>query len=196
MTENDLRNLVIATRGTLDPLRLKLSGGDVLRYHAEPDVPPQTVSEHSWRVAIILHHLWPDRSYLLASALYHDVAEGLMGDLPAPIKRWPGIKDALTGLETDYERLLGINEELLSDDAARLKCADYLELVAYCVLYSAEGAQRVARTGYSYVKAASATLPPLETERVLALLERFYAGERKEDNTGQESPFGFMADEE
>jgi 5'-deoxynucleotidase len=81
---------------------------------------PENVQEHSLRVAHIAHGLGlirnkmfkgtvnPDR--LAVMALYHDVGEVLIGDLPAPIKYFnPDINKAYRGIEaTASSRLLAM----------------------------------------------------------------------------------------
>ena len=66
-------------------LRKRLQGGHVLRYHTRPEVSHgQTVADHTCRVLTIATTLWPDVSKeAMLYILYHDVAEGELGDLPA-----------------------------------------------------------------------------------------------------------------
>lgn len=177
----DLAGLILASRGTLDPLRLKLAGGDVKRYHTYATVPAQTVAAHSWRVAVIAAHLWPDRPGLPLAALYHDVAEGLTGDVPAPAKRALGEglehEGGIRRLELDYERYLGVapSPPLNQEDFARLKCADYLELVAYIhdLGLNSPEAKLIAANGAAYVRDWAVKLPAPEYAPVMRLLVAF-----------------------
>lgn len=170
----DLEQLILTARGTLDLLELKLAGGSVRRYHTEEGVHQQTVAEHSWRMAVILHHLYPGRQDLLVAALHHDLAEGLLGDIPAPVKRWPGLKAATADLETSYMNFIGVQFPLGDTDETRLKCVDYLELVATTARQPGKDAARIAATGAGYVTAAAHALPAAEAVVVLELLQRFY----------------------
>lgn len=116
------------------PLALILRGGGVTRYHCEQTVQHQRVDTHTWRLLAILLHIRPMASReLIVAALYHDVPEALVGDVPAPIKRVPGVREALAGLERHFIDFTGIaNEEDLPEaDLALLKCADYLELALW-----------------------------------------------------------------
>lgn len=147
--------LVMTSRGTLDPLRLILDGGRVARYHAEPDAPRQTVAEHSWRVAVIAGSLYPDRPALVLAALYHDAAEGVTGDVPAPAKRY--LAPAFDELEARIKGLLGVDRHLASlseEDHLRLKLIDYIELCLH--LHSGmknnANCKRIFNNGANYVR--------------------------------------------
>ena len=61
--------------------------GSVRRWHANPDVPAQTLADHQGRVAQIILFFWPDASAeLIYAALHHDCGELYVGDVPGPIK--------------------------------------------------------------------------------------------------------------
>ncbi len=89
---------------------------------------PESVQEHSLRVAQIAHvltvirnrrfggRLEPDRAALLA--LYHDATEVLTGDLPAPIKYSdPEIQSSYKAIESSAaERLLAMVPDDLRGD--------------------------------------------------------------------------------
>lgn len=168
-----MRELVETVCGTTDPLRLLLRAGSVLRYHAEGVGIVQDVAAHTWRVAVILLHLWPDASReLVLAALYHDAAEGLVGDLPAPVKRDPAIHEAISRLEREFEAFLGVPSEanLSPEDYARLKCADCLELCLTCADHPR--ATVALRNGRRYARETATRLPADERERVEFLLSR------------------------
>lgn len=171
----DMRALVLAVCGTDDPLRLILRGGAVRRYHTEEGMAAQTVAEHTWRLMVILLHLWPDASpRLLTTALYHDVPEGLFGDAPAPVKRDPVLKAAYDVQEAEYSLFLGIRDESALNPAeyARLKCADYLELCMTCLYQDTPNSNRIFATGARYVRERAMDLPIDEAHRVIAFLAR------------------------
>ena len=93
---------------------------------------PENIQEHSLRVAMIAHalavtqnrlfdgHLDPGRVAVLA--LYHDAAEVLTGDLPAPVKHGnPEIKAAYRAIErTAATRLVDMVPAPLRADFAPL----------------------------------------------------------------------------
>lgn len=67
-------------------------GGQTVRYHTHPVLRRQNIADHSFHVAMLAAWLCgqdpPGISVpLLMGALTHDLAEHIMGDLPAPVKR-------------------------------------------------------------------------------------------------------------
>ncbi len=89
---------------------------------------PENVQEHSLQVALVTHMLavirnrrfsgrvHPERAATLA--LYHDVGEVLIGDLPTPVKYFnPEIRTAYQTIEqTAVHKLFGMLPEELRDD--------------------------------------------------------------------------------
>lgn len=66
-----------------DPRR----AGLIERYHAQTHVTHQTVGEHTWQVLRILTTIWPSApQHVLVYGVYHDIAEGVTGDVPYPVK--------------------------------------------------------------------------------------------------------------
>jgi len=62
--------------------------GSVTRWHANPDVPAQTLADHQCRVAQIIFFFWPGvGANLIYEALHHDCGELIVGDVPWPIKK-------------------------------------------------------------------------------------------------------------
>ena len=132
---------------------------------------PESVQEHTLRVALIAHALAvirnrrfggaldPGRAATLA--LYHDVPEVFTGDMPSPVKHWSGeIRSAYGAIENAAaERLLGmVPEELRADfhpllfaqeaDAAcweLVKAADKLCAYLKCLEEEAAGNQEFSR---------------------------------------------------
>lgn len=115
--------------------RMLRKGGAVKRFHTIDTVKAQTVADHSWGVATIICDLWPDASVpLIRAALHHDVAEHITGDVPAPAKwQFPALADELHAVEYQLEAELGLDMELDALSAQRLKIADMMELLWYCV---------------------------------------------------------------
>ncbi len=89
---------------------------------------PENVQEHSLQVALVTHMLAVIRNRLFSGevnperaatlALYHDVGEVLIGDLPTPVKYFnPEIKTAYRTIEqTAVHKLFGMLPEELRDD--------------------------------------------------------------------------------
>jgi len=100
----------------------------IRRWSLMRNTHPESIQEHSHRVAMIAHGLAvirkqvfggdaaPDRTALLA--LYHDAGEVITGDLPTPIKHFnPAIKQAYKGIEkVAAERLLHMLPEPLREE--------------------------------------------------------------------------------
>ena len=150
--------------GTADRLALLLSGGKVHRYHQ--DGQPQSVSEHTWRMLVILLHFWPlaSRSVVLA-ALYHDVAERYTGDIPNPVKRHnPQVTEAVKQMEQDFHEHLHISttSELTVEDQARISCADYLELCITCRERHGRRARQIYDKGVELALEYARELPEVE----------------------------------
>lgn len=81
-----------------------LDSGAVMRYHATMIDKKQDNAQHSWEVAVVLLHIYPEASAaLILHALTHDAAEQYTSDIAAPVKRDnPKIKTMLDELETEY----------------------------------------------------------------------------------------------
>jgi 5'-deoxynucleotidase YfbR-like HD superfamily hydrolase len=160
-----------------DPLALLLSGGDVVRYHRDALPRQQTNAEHMWRVVVILHHLWPDASReLLLAALYHDVAEALVGDIPAPVKRLSAVRESVGEIEDAFMRHVGLplDVDLSPEDHVRLKCADYLELCLTCAEQGGRAAKRILLNGLNYVDSLMKFLSredSLRVHRILGIID-------------------------
>lgn len=113
-----------------------VKGGGVKRYHNE-QVDAQTVGHHSFGVAWLCWILMDGRptAELLYAAIHHDLAEGIVGDVPAPTKRIiPGLKAALDKHETEVMVELGIPEPKIDEWEKRiLKFADIFEGMLFCI---------------------------------------------------------------
>ena len=105
------------------------------RYHTVPlGGLRQTVGAHSYAVVVLLDQLWDNCSKnLLLSALYHDVPEIVLGDIPATAKwSYPEVQKAFKKAEQKVMKDLDIEFVLTDRELNRLKMADMLELVMYC----------------------------------------------------------------
>ena len=105
------------------------------RYHTVPlGGLRQTVGAHSYAVVVLLDQLWDNCSKnLLLSALYHDVPEIVLGDIPATAKwSYPDVQKVFKKAEQKVMKDLDIAFVLTDRELNRLKMADMLELVMYC----------------------------------------------------------------
>ena len=88
------------------------------------------------------------------AALYHDVPEMVLGDIPATAKwAFPEVMQAFERAEKKVMDDLGLNFVLSPDEKNRLKMADMLELVLYSHRHS-EGSEQmktVMHTGINYL---------------------------------------------
>lgn len=177
MTRVDDLNLLRCC-GTEDRLELILRGGDVRRYHAEPRAHiSQDVASHTWRMMAILLHLWPEASpELLRAALYHDVAEGYTGDVPAPVKRHELLRAGYGAIEKEFMEHIGLagnaEDPLSDDDHTRLKLADYIELCLTCAGANTRRAWQIHGVAKAYVWAAFEKLTPNEAQRIGEIFTR------------------------
>jgi 5'-deoxynucleotidase YfbR-like HD superfamily hydrolase len=128
-------------------------GGNVERFHVLPTIRRNSVAAHSWGVAVVCLSLWDDCSFsLVKAALYHDCAEYLTGDLPAPIKlASEQISSVIRTLEKDYEEELNIRIPLSEKDKARLKFADCVDGAMFCLEEIKMGNKMVVKPFAKYI---------------------------------------------
>lgn len=134
-----------------------LDAGYTVRFHTVRCIKPQTVAEHSFRVALLLAKLAPTcRAELLKAALYHDLPETFTGDVPAQVK-WaaPMLAKDLEFLESHFVEEHELEVKLSEDEKSYLKFADMAELVLYCVDEARLGNREIldiAWRGYRYLE--------------------------------------------
>ena len=117
-------------------LEISLKGGQVKRFHTEATIGQETVAEHSFGVAMICHYLKERPSArLINAALFHDLAEQVTGDIPAPTKwKHPLFSAFLGGIEEDFDETYELKRESLTEEEAIiLKNADSLQCMWYCI---------------------------------------------------------------
>ena len=106
----------------------------LLRHHTVANQSErQTVGAHSYAVSVLIDQLWPDSTkQLIMAALYQDVPEIILGDIPATAKwAYPEIQQAFEKAEKKVFDDLGLIFVLTPEEKSRLKMADMLELVLY-----------------------------------------------------------------
>lgn len=107
--------------------------GSVERWHANPDVPAQTLADHHCRVAQIIFFFWPGSSSLIYEALHHDCGEMIVGDVPGPIKKQnTALEFVISKEERQARAKMGIAAFAGKDP--RLRFADHLEAYTYVAL--------------------------------------------------------------
>jgi 5'-deoxynucleotidase YfbR-like HD superfamily hydrolase len=118
-----------------DRINFLLAGANVRRYHTVNTIATETVGHHSHQVAALVFLLDEHPSVdLVYSALTHDLAEHVTGDVPAPSKREFGISDQFNRLEEKLLQSSGWNGNTLDpQDARTLKLADIAQGALFCV---------------------------------------------------------------
>lgn len=105
------------------------------RWHANPEIPAETLAEHHLSTGLVVLWLtgWRASTALLAAAMTHDLHEAVTGDTPAPAKRrWPALAALLDAIAAEAEADMGIpGFDLTADEAALLKLADGLAAILY-----------------------------------------------------------------
>lgn len=125
----------------MSDLRTSLGLSYVPRWVIVPMLRQQTVSDHSWRVAMIALRMAVDLNvadchYYAVAALLHDVHEAITGDIPSTNKGKPKFDEM-----TDAELLV--------------KVADYIETLTWAELWAHPGVRTdiVASVRGRYVEA-------------------------------------------
>jgi 5'-deoxynucleotidase YfbR-like HD superfamily hydrolase len=128
----------------------------LLRYHTVANQSErQTVGAHSYAVSVLIDQLWPDSTkQLIMAALYHDVPEIILGDIPATAKwAYPEIQQAFEKAEKKVFDDLGLIFVLTPEEKSRLKMADMLELVLYTHRHSqgSDQMKMIMHSGINYL---------------------------------------------
>lgn len=144
------------TEKVMHQLNYVARGGVVQRMHMIPVLHRQNVAAHSFGVAWWCWALTNEKPSvnLLMAALAHDLAEGVVGDIPAPTKRMlqSGALDQAEH-EADYNGGMPVFE-LTEEEARVLKLADSMDLLHYCVCEAQLG-NRTAQLGEMFVNVCS-----------------------------------------
>lgn len=139
-----------------DQLTKKWRATFLRRWHANPDLcdTHDTLAGHQGRVAIIIHHLWPDcRKELLVAALHHDMGEPFFaGDVSYRAKADnPDLAEMLSEGEKRAIEALGVIYDLTPDEERKLKFADRLDAAMWVehhkpeLTYDGEWAEEIDR---------------------------------------------------
>jgi 5'-deoxynucleotidase YfbR-like HD superfamily hydrolase len=111
------------------------------RLHTWSIIGQQNIAEHSWGVAMLVRELYrrmgtTPRAELLMAALSHDLPEGHLGDMPAPVK-WKSeeIRQRYELLEQEEAERLCVDDypALSENERVVLEFADKMELLWFCV---------------------------------------------------------------
>jgi 5'-deoxynucleotidase len=112
------------------------------RYHTNPHLARigQTLADHAHGVASLIGLLHPSPSAdLLLAALWHDVGEAVVGDLPSPYRRLhPQVAALHARTEELAAKALRRPTTLADDDEAWLRLADGAEAIIFCAHHKPE----------------------------------------------------------
>lgn len=116
------------------------ASGHVARWHVFPQLGSrQTVAEHSGQAVSLLLLLHPGPSLSLIKAmLWHDSAERIVGDVPAPVRRqFPEYSEIYEKIEVlvhdqHHPAVSRAMTDLTIEECQWLKAIDVLELVMHC----------------------------------------------------------------
>ena len=112
--------------------------GMVRRWHTRQYVNGgQDIAQHTWHAVVLLLALYPLASRdLILALLYHDVAERVLGDIPAPAK-WnnPVLAREFERVEDETLLLLGVGytKKLTPAERAWLAWIDRLEYMYFAL---------------------------------------------------------------
>lgn len=123
------------TQRAISRAEMLLVAGRTRRYHQFSTIKDNTVAEHSWSVAGLVYVLTDGEctQHAMMAAIVHDMAEVFIGDVPAPVKRALGLREALQKLEDRALATAGLHLELSIAESAVLKLADCLDGMMFCV---------------------------------------------------------------
>lgn len=148
-------------------------GTAVERCHAIPHSMRYSVGHHSADLAALVAQCWmedhggaPPSGYLLMACLFHDVPEGVTGDIGSPIKDRLG-HDLTDRIEQQVMRRLGLAtlmSSLSSEERRYLHVGDHLELTLWCVEEAGRGHTGFLRWAAGYCRRYAPTINPADSE--------------------------------
>lgn len=150
------------------------------RFHCYNLIKCDTVGRHSHGVAFFVWYLMSeappmDRLPVLQNALFHDMAEFEVGDVPAPTKRRLNIRHKLHDIENAVLSQVGVPMAILSEaQEAVLSMADCLDGLAFCLREIEMGNVGMLKVASTYVAYLESALDGPELEE-----EWFTAAKRK-----------------
>ena len=117
-----------------DKISFMIAGSEVTRYHTVRTLQIETVGHHSHGVAMFCTLITKEPSAnLLKAALFHDLAEHQLGDIPSPAKKKYGIGEQVNELENALLDSHQLSVELTKEEARILKLADIFQGMMFCL---------------------------------------------------------------
>lgn len=140
-----------------------LDGAETERYHTIRTLQRETVGHHSHGVAMFAVLLGGGEAVIRA-ALFHDLAEHVLGDIPSPAKKKYGIGEQVNELEEQLLKGVGFSAELGDVSKRILKFADIFQGMTFCTREVKMGNTKLAAVFYRY-KTYAEELMPFGVER-------------------------------
>lgn len=114
------------------------NGGNSTRYHTMDVHNRQSIGDHSFGVAFLCEIITGGKASknLIMAALAHDLAEHIVGDIPAPAKRALNLQEVYAEFEYQhlYDAGIGTYEtDLYSFEKTVLKLSDCFEGLIFCI---------------------------------------------------------------
>lgn len=122
---------------TVEKINKSRAAGKVQRFHTLDLIRRQDVAQHSFNVANIVRLLGGSKDTILA-ALYHDMGEHNVGDIPSPTKRGMNeeSREHVENLENEGMAMCGITSVTFPTGEVQLgllKLADNLDGLMLCI---------------------------------------------------------------
>ena len=156
-------------------LEFILAGTEVTRYHTVRTLVQETVGHHSHGVAMLCLFLAPDASAnLLKAALVHDLAEHVLGDIPAPSKREFGIGEQVNRLEDMLLSQHNLDPEITKEEARILKLADIAQGALFCIRELSLGNSGIKIVFHRYVSYADSMILSGVERELFDLIKALY----------------------
>lgn len=135
-----------------------LDGAETERYHTIRTLQRETVGHHSHGVAMFVVLLGGGEAVLRA-ALFHDLAEYVLGDIPSPAKKCYGIGEQVNALEEQLLRGVRFDIELGEQNKRMLKFADIFQGMSFCTREVQMGNTKMVSVFYRYKTYAEELIP-------------------------------------
>lgn len=135
-----------------------LDGAETERYHTIRTLQRETVGHHSHGVAMFVVLLGGGEAAIRA-ALFHDLAEHVLGDIPSPAKKKYGIGEQVNELEEQLLKSAGFSAELGDTSKRLLKFADIFQGMSFCTREVKMGNTKLASVFYRYKTYAEELMP-------------------------------------
>ena len=133
----------LGSSGERDFLVFLMRGGAVARFHNCATLQKQSVAAHSFGVIWLVWMLSEGKpsSNLVMAAAAHDLAEQVVGDVPAPAKMEGAgeVARLLDKLEDEVLHKYGVEFPLTTAEERTLKVADKLDGCLYCIYERMQG---------------------------------------------------------